>query len=110
MIIHEIGHNWQDDVKLRAAIIKASDWIRSPTGLLEDAINRKDGVDYRPALEETKEWFFDKTKEFVDEYSKTNPDEDIAQSFTAYFSGNEYKFKFPTEKMTAIKNFINRQK
>ena len=74
MIIHEIGHNWDDEYD-EAGWEALSGWVESAVSPGANFVQSGDG-----------EWWFDNTLEdFVSNYAKNNARDDFAESFTNYF-------------------------
>ena len=109
VIIHEIGHMWDDENPFWNTFIGLSGWVRNPTdtsGLVEGW--RSDGwkkdADENYVLDDSgnyiiikvttnnRGWYFDANKEteFARIYGHLNPYEDFATSFAAVIMGTDY--------------------
>ena len=76
---HEIGHNWDDENPEWEDFLSMSGWKQSLTEV--------DKFSGRFQESKDKEWYYDPRGEsFVRDYGATNPREDFATSFAAYFS------------------------
>lgn len=73
-VFHEIGHNWDSEND------KWDEWKDLSSWTQED----KSG-DANYAAGGTGGWFYDSSANFVRNYARTNPKEDFACSFAAYF-------------------------
>lgn len=83
LVIHEIAHNWDSDVEIRAnAPSRPSAWTSfrnngrwSETRLNSDYIRSSD-----------RQWWYHRNEEFARDYGRTNPFEDFASVWELYFS------------------------
>lgn len=75
IVLHEVGHNW--DTEYDAANWRTlSGWVVFPTS---------PGFNYTRGGDVGVPWWYLNNAGFVSGYAKTNPDEDFAESFAAYF-------------------------
>ncbi len=84
VVFHEFGHNW--DTREEASNI---------LGVYGEAIVQifRDASDWTQSLSDTsgytqsgdKKWWYESGTNFVSSYARTNPKEDFAESFSAYF-------------------------
>jgi Ca2+-binding RTX toxin-like protein len=73
--LHEIGHNW--DTEYNASAWRAvSGWTTS---------DKSKDANFEKALDQDTNWWYLKSAQFASNYAKTNPNEDFAESFEAYF-------------------------
>ena len=74
LVIHELAHNWQGSANPKwAQWLGLSGWVHSSTPGAGQVLST-DG-----------KWVYDPAAEFARDYGKTNPYEDFATAFEAYF-------------------------
>ena len=74
LAIHELAHNWQGAANPKwAQWLSLSGWVQSNTPTADQELS-KDG-----------KWVYARTAAFARDYGKTNPYEDFATAFEAYF-------------------------
>ena len=75
-IIHEFGHNWDDEYD-------AAGW-QAKSGWIESAVPL--GGNFAQGPDNPSQWWYDTSLEgFVSDYATNNPHEDFASSFANYF-------------------------
>ena len=80
-IIHEIGHNWDNENRYWGNFLAISGWTQSvPNGYQNYYYGADRGWAYR------REAYTNNL--FATTYARTNPYDDFAESFSAYFLGN----------------------
>jgi hypothetical protein len=105
-VLHEIGHNWDDENPNWSKFLEKSGWTQSnpdPEGRWADRAQRWWGGDAASvALEEAAShgvndppyrridrynstWWYKASTPFVSSYARTHPSDDFAESFAAYF-------------------------
>lgn len=72
-VVHELAHNWQEANGRLDEWLALSGWVKSTTPNANQILSN-DG-----------QWVYDKNAEFARDYGKTNPHEDFATMFEAYF-------------------------
>ena len=80
-VYHEIGHNWDDENPLWNDFLALSGWVPWLTGLPTPPPLL--------TLSGDGEWVYLSTAVFARDYGRTNPHEDFATSFEAYFADVE---------------------
>ena len=74
-VLHEIGHNWDEEYN-------AAGW-RAVSGWTD--ANMTGVPNYVKGLDVNGKWWYKWTSQFASNYARTNPNEDFAESFSAYF-------------------------
>lgn len=73
-VLHEFGHNWDNENPLWSEFMGISDWV-----------NSNPGTNHVSGDSQTESWWYDSQATFARDYGKTSPTEDFATSFAAYF-------------------------
>jgi len=84
--LHEIGHKWDEESGYWNAWKSLSGWTQTiPTG-------QASYYTYVMNNGSWSGWYFLKSRydNFTRDYARTNPKEDFAESFAAYFMGNDH--------------------
>lgn len=85
VVLHEFGHNWDTPEESRSLIAgwgpAAVDAFRARSGWTQ--ARPADTTNYR--LSRDGQWWYRSDAQFVRDYARTNPFEDYAESFSAYF-------------------------
>ena len=76
--LHETGHNWEEEGPVWDDFKQISGWTQR---------NRSGDEDYRRGTDDTEKWWYLASADFASSYARTNPYEDFAETFHAYFTG-----------------------
>jgi Ca2+-binding RTX toxin-like protein len=95
-LIHEIGHNWDEEYNAQA-------W-RNVSGWTQTDMTGS--FSYRRATDANVAWFYRWDAPFASEYARTNPNEDFAESFAAHFM-NRGGFSTSLVNAPAKSSFMN---
>lgn len=95
-LLHEQGHNW--DTEYNAAGWRAvSGWTQT---------NQSGNAAYQQGSDASGSWWYLKTAQFASSYARTNPNEDFAESFGAYYM-NRGGFSTGDVNVAAKATFMN---
>jgi hypothetical protein len=88
-VLHEIGHNWEDENRYWGDFLRCSGWTRTiPSG--------KAYLYYAapssPVTGKFSGWYYLKSRHgnFASDYARTSPYEDFAETFASYFMGETH--------------------
>jgi Ca2+-binding RTX toxin-like protein len=101
-VYHEIGHNWDTENPKWNTFTGLSGWTEE---------DKSDDASF--TLSDDEKWFYENSADFAKDYGKTNPREDFATSFAAFFmdySGEAYNGEGAAnipEKMDFIEDFLD---
>ena len=97
-MLHEMGHNW--DTEFNAAGWRAqSGWVNSATS---------PGAGFTQGGDASGTWWYQSTAGFVSGYARTNPNEDFAEHFAAFFTNRAgwSSITIPAGKNTFMANMV----
>jgi Ca2+-binding RTX toxin-like protein len=80
-VYHEIGHNWDTAEELGSE--RYQDWL-DLSGWVSTSTNP--GSDYTATSPDDDQWYMLNDAVFATDYARRNPQEDMAETFEAYFS------------------------
>jgi Ca2+-binding RTX toxin-like protein len=106
VVLHETGHNWDEE-------FDAAGW-RSRSGWTQ--VDQRSNPNYVQGLDASGTWWHLSSAQFVSGYAQTNPNEDFAETFAAYFANRAGwvemygttitlmpgKYQFMSEMVTAL--------
>jgi hypothetical protein len=101
-VYHEIGHNWDTENPKWNTFTGLSGWTEE---------DKSDDASF--TLSDDEKWFYENSADFAKDYGKTNPREDFATSFAAFFmdySGEVYNGEGAAnipEKMDFSEDFLD---
>jgi Ca2+-binding RTX toxin-like protein len=102
-VIHEIGHNWDEESAFGLGFLKLSGWTKQPYGnyyysARDNSVNGTQSG-----------WYFLKSaaNNFTREYGQSSPEEDFAESFAAYFTG-QYASSAIQQKLNFMAAWVKR--
>jgi Ca2+-binding RTX toxin-like protein len=72
-VLHEVGHNWDDENPFWQEFLDLSDWTSSDPN--DDDFEKAEHYN----------WWYRKSADFAKGYAKNSPYDDFAESFAAYF-------------------------
>jgi hypothetical protein len=95
-VIHEIGHNWEDENRYWKKFLSLSGWTQNPPAGKAHLYYRAPA---NPVTGQSSGWCYLKSKHenFTRDYARTSPKEDFAESFAAYFMGDNHGGKISTK-------------
>ncbi|MCA9212473.1 MAG: hypothetical protein KDB27_05380 [Planctomycetales bacterium] len=106
LVFHEIAHNWDSNLFTFPAFKQISGWTSWPSYLPVPAGYMRGNNNLSG---DTSPWIYKTNANFASNYARTNPNEDFAESFEAYFKevdGTNYTGPNIDAKFDYISNFI----
>jgi hypothetical protein len=74
-VLHEIGHNWDDENPQWTSFLALSNWTQTDPN----------DPSYIQTTRYGETWWYRTSPDFASDYAKSHPFEDFAESFAAYF-------------------------
>jgi hypothetical protein len=94
-VLHEVGHNWEEESPIWAQFKKLSGWTKTN---MDDL-----APEYTAVTKYGETWWRKANAPMVSEYAATHPLDDFAESFAAYFlQKGGYSWYFPEDGQGAV--------